>query len=172
VAWSLPLNEEWANLSHAEAFRTLGLSLEVGGVRQIQLTVDPVGLVVRAAGAYGRREYRWSELDRQSRAQQAFRGARPAPEADLATPTRWSVLLRVVGRLLDTRQIRYCVVDATLPESDGLADCQVQVWVADRVVLNADAVRGYLCWLQARRIDVQQAATLPPSRPWWAVWRR
>jgi hypothetical protein len=159
-------------LALEEALRALGLTLEVGDVRRAQLTIDPVGIVVRAGGAYGRREYRWSELERQSRAQQAYRGTRPPGARDPGTATRWSALLRVVGYLLDREQIHYCVVDATLAEPEAPDAFQVRVKVADRVVLETDAVGAHLRWLRSQQVDVHHAEALPAHRPWWAIWRR
>lgn len=173
VLLGLSRNDETdVDLSLEEALRTLGLTLEVGDVRRAQLTIDPVGIVVRAGGAYGRREYRWSALDRQSRAQQAYRGASPPTGADPLTGARWSALLRVVGHLLDARGVHYCHVDGTLAEPEAPHGCQVRAKVADRVVLDSDEVREHLRWLRDQRIDVQHADTLPAPRPWWAVWRR
>ena len=155
-----------------EALRTVGLGLEVASVPRAKLTVDPVGIVVATEAPYGQREYRWSELDRQSRARQSARGTTTSPSADPTTLTRWSVLLRVIGHLLDGRGVHYCVVEAAVAPADDPWDCDPRVAVGGKTVLDADLVRSYARWLRSCNVDPRQADLLPEPRPWWAIWRK
>jgi hypothetical protein len=76
---SLSVDRSLDLLPLPEALRTVGVGLEIASAPRAKLTVDPVGIVVVTEAAYGQREYRWSELERQSHAQQSARGATASP---------------------------------------------------------------------------------------------
>src|SRR3954454_18173018 len=86
-----------------EALRTIGLSLEPLGVTEAQVAVTAAGITVTGSAAYGRHEYSWNLLAIRSSAQQESRGERAATAqtAKLAGLTRWSVLLRLAGQVLE-----------------------------------------------------------------------
>ena len=117
----------------------------------------------------------WHEIEAQSRSQQEHRRnqPRPAPWMDPAALTRWSVLLRVVGQLLDAQGVSDCVIDAAVASEDAPEGCRVQVTADDRVVLDSEAVRLQLLRLRTKYIEARDCAPEPaPERPWWAFWRR
>ncbi|HEY7064785.1 MAG TPA: hypothetical protein VII06_25150 [Chloroflexota bacterium] len=162
-------------VSLQEALRTVGLGLEVNKVGRLELTISITGMQVATTSAYGIRNYTWQEIEAQSRAQQDHRRAqpRPAPWMDPAALTRWSVLLRVVGQLLDAQGVSDCVIDAAVASSDSPEGCRVQVTSDGRVVLDSEAVRLQLLRLRTRYIEARDhPAEMPSTRPWWAFWRR
>jgi hypothetical protein len=162
-------------VSLQEALRTLGLGLEVNKVGRVELTVNPSGIQMATTSAYGIRKYTWQEIGAQSRAQQEHRRAQPrsAPWMDPAALTRWSVLLRVVGQLLDAQGVSDCVIDAAVAAADSPEGCRVQVTTEERAVLDSEAVRLQLLRLRTKYIEARDQGPEPePSRPWWAFWRR
>src|SRR5689334_9088110 len=95
-------------LSMQEALRTIGNELEIRQVEQVQLVVDANGVTVDSRGpqdAY--RRYSWADVAAQSRLQMTWRGSarQPLPSRDPWALTRWPVLLRVTGQLLDKQRI-------------------------------------------------------------------
>jgi hypothetical protein len=96
------------------------------------------GIEVDAPGDHGHREYPWCDLEIQSRLQRRHRGHEGglAPWMDPIAPTRWSVLLRAVGQLLDAQQIRHCVVQVALPMPEAPEDFQVAVTIDGKPALN------------------------------------
>jgi hypothetical protein len=103
-------------VSLQEALRTVGLGLEVNKVSHVELTITLSGIQLGTTSTYGVRNYTWHEIHSQSRSQQEHRRvqSRPAPWLDPAALTRWSVLLRVVGQLLDAQGVSDCVIDAAV----------------------------------------------------------
>jgi hypothetical protein len=92
---------------------------------------------------------------------------------DPAALTRWSVLLRVVGQLLDAQGVSDCEIDAAVASPDSPEGCRVQVTTDGRTVLDSEAVRLQLLRLRTRYIEARDRAPEPePSRPWWAFWRK
>jgi hypothetical protein len=162
-------------VSLQEALRTVGLGLEVAKVGRVVLTVNLAGIQVATTSAYGVRNYTWHELEAQSRSQQEHRRAqpRPAPWMDPAALTRWSVVLRVIGQLLDAQGVSDCVIDAAVASEDAPEGCRVQVTAEDRVVLDSEAVRLQLLRLRTKYIEARDRTPAESSdRPWWAFWRR
>jgi hypothetical protein len=157
-----------------EALRTLGLGLEVGKVRRTDIVVHAGGIEVDARGEYGHRIYDWNDLESQSRAQQRHRRpqARPAPWMDPAALTRWSVLLRVVGQLLDAQEIRECHIQAAVATPDSPQECRVEVVSGGKVVVDEEQVQLHLLRLRTRHVDRRSAEASGDRRPWWAIWRR
>jgi hypothetical protein len=162
------------SMSMQEALRTLGLSLEVAKVRRAEITIGVEGIEVDASGEYGHRIYAWSDLGSQSRAQQRHRRpqARPAPWMDPAALTRWSVFLRVVGQLLDSQEIRHCVIQAAVAPVDAPQDCRVEVNIGGRTVVDEEQVQLQLLRLRTRYVDARASGPGSSRRPWWAIWRR
>lgn len=157
-----------------EALRTVGLALEVGRVPRVQIVVDAQGVTIETTTAFGVRRYTWQEIEVQSRAQQQHRRAsgRPAPWMDPMAVTRWSVLLRLVGRLLDTRGVGECVIDAAPAPANAPEACRVQVRVGQRVIVDSEAVRLHLLRLRTRQSEAAPQVAVASARPWWAFWRR
>ncbi len=164
-----------APVSLQEALRTVGLGLEVSRVSRVELTIETAGVMINTTTTYGVRKYSWQEIETQSRAQQGHRRPQPraAPWVDAAALTRWSVLLRIVGQLLDQQGVGDCVVQASVAPSDDPEACRVQVVADDRIVLDGEAVRRQLRQLRTKYVEARaQVAPPPPSRPWWAFWRK
>ncbi len=161
-------------ISLQEALRTLGLGLEVAKVRRADIVVTSTGIDVDTPGEYGHRTYDWGDLGSQSRAQQRHR--RPTPRAaswmDPAALTRWSVLLRVIGQLLDAQGIRECTMQVSVATPDDPQECRVTVRANGRVMVDNEQVQLQLLRLRTRYVDARAVEPPPARRPWWAIWRR
>ena len=162
--------ERPTGLTLQESLRTLALALDGAQVPKATLVVDPRGISVHTASSYGYRNYTWTDLDSLSKAQRAQR--RPVqsrvPWLDPLVLTRWSVLLRVIGYLLDLRQITACTVEAAVAPRGTAGTCVVQVVVDDTVVLTEEDVHACVAML---RVDSDLQAPVRPRR-WWKIWRR
>jgi hypothetical protein len=159
-------------LSLQEALRTIGNGLEAHKVPRVQITIGSTGVHVEARGEYGSRTFSWADVASQSVAQQSqrrFERQRP-PWLDPWAMTRWLVLLRITGLLLDAQGIRTCNIEASLgttPESGALG-----VLVDGREVLDRMAVGVELRRLRLRRgSSTVVADQLGARRPWWALWQ-
>ncbi len=157
-------------LSLREALRTIGHGLEARRARRLHLTVDDVGVTVEPPGVDGCRIYAWADLDRLSRAQLHSGRSHAGRPHGLAvwSLTRWSVLLRVAGQLLDSQGIRACRLEAAI--GDAPHTCEVRAAVDERVVLESLAVR--LHWLRLRTRFDGAGAELPRRSPAWWRWPR
>jgi hypothetical protein len=157
------------------ALRTVGLGLEVSQVGRVEITITMSGLQIVTTTGYGVRHYSWQEIDAQSRSQQEHRRAQPrsAPWMDPTALTRWSVLLRVIGQLLDAQGVADCVIDAAVAPPEAPENCRVQVIAEGQVVLDSEAVRLQLLRLRTTYIDARERTPQPVAQhPWWAFWRR
>src|SRR5947208_1094988 len=107
-------------LTLEEALRTIGLGLEETDVRRALLTVDDMGMVIKAGGAFGTRALSWSELSLEASVhqEQRRRGRRTPGRVDPWALRRWSVLLRATGRLLDSRRLYVCELEAQVTADD------------------------------------------------------
>jgi hypothetical protein len=164
-----------APISLQEAMRTVGLGLDVAKVSRIEMTIETLGVTIGTTTTYGVREYTWQEIETQSRAQQGHRRAQPraAPWMEPAALTRWSVLLRILGQLLDQQGVGDCVVEASIASPDEPEACRVQVVADGRVVLDSEAMRLQLLRLRTKYIEAREkAGPGAGSRPWWAFWRK
>jgi hypothetical protein len=152
-AWPAP------GLTLPEALRTIGLSLEPLKIPEAQVAVTPSGITVTASGAYGRHEYAWNLIAIRSSAHQESRGERAPRRADakLAGLTRWSVLLRLVGQVLEDDGVREFVVDASVAEQDTAPPWRVVVQVNGRPYMRTEDLQVHLLRLE------QQAAAQPPE---------
>jgi hypothetical protein len=157
-----------------EVLRTLGAGLEAAKARRAEVVVDPDGVSLFAPGEYGQRRYDWDEIDSQSRAQQALRrpGNRPPPWMDPWALSRWSVLLRVAGLLLDAQGVRACTIEATVAPAESAEESRLTVTAAGREVLDGAALREHVKWLRLRRGTRYVPEPPVVKRPWWAPWRR
>jgi len=160
------------DLTLQEALRTVGLSLEAGRVPRATLVLSESGLSVQTQVDYGCRTLAWAEVAGLSRGQRAQRQAtgQPPPWLDPLALTRWSVLLRTVGRLLDERQLVLCRVEAAPAPVAAPTACTVTVSVAGEPVFDERAVIECIERLRARRPI--RPAEPQPRGPWWAFWRR
>jgi hypothetical protein len=164
-----------APLSMQEAMRTIGLGPEVNKVTRVEIAIDSAGVTINTNSTYGVRKYSWQEIQAQSRAQQADRRARSraALWMDPIALTRWSVLLRIVGQLLDQQGIGECVVEAAIASPDEPEAWRAQVIADDQVVLDSEAVRLQLLRLRTRHVEAREKGPLPATdRPWWAFWQK
>jgi hypothetical protein len=161
---------EARQLSMQEALRTIGNELERRQVQQVQIVVDAGGVTVDSRGqqdAY--RHHSWADVAALSRLQIAWRDSREQlpPRMDSWALTRWPVLLRVTGQLLDKQGIESYTVEAALgstPETIVL-----RVLVAGEEVFRRTAV-GVELWRMRSQVTARPAARARP-RPWWARWR-
>jgi hypothetical protein len=161
------------DLTLQEALRTVGLSLEAGRVPRATLVLDEAGISVQTQVDYGYRTFSWADIAGLSRSQRAQRqpAGQPPPWLDPLALTRWSVVLRVVGRLLDERQLAACRIEAA-PAPPGAPDaCAVVVTLGDQPVFDQAAVRECLDQLRALRRSRAEPPRQPRG-PWWAFWRR
>lgn len=161
------------DLTLQEALRTVGLSLEAGRVPRATLVLDEAGISVQTQVDYGCRTFSWADIAGLSRSQRAQRQAtgQPPPWLDPLALTRWSVVLRVVGRLLDDRQLAACRIEAA-PAPVGAPDgCAVLVTVGEQPVFDQAAVVECLEHLRALR-QGRGESPRQPRGPWWAFWRR
>jgi hypothetical protein len=163
------MQETTLALSLQETLRTVGRVLEVRRPRRAYLTIDSLGVTVEAPDDDQCRIYPWSDVARLSRAQLHYgRGHQPRHNPDVWSLTRWSVLLRAAGQLLDVQHITACRIEAAVGNASH--ESQVRVTVDGRVVLETLAVQ--LHWLRLRtRFDGREPHAAASLRPWWRRWR-
>jgi hypothetical protein len=157
-----------------DALRTIGYGLEASRVRRARLVLNAAGIVVETTGAYAVRSYTWDDLAVQVRVQRGLRQA-GGPATDPWTLTRWSVLLRATGLLLDSHSVRVGEIEAAVAPSDAPRDCQLTVKVGDHVIFTAAAIHERLNWLRLRHAadrpdPLTPAASARPS--WLPHWPR
>jgi hypothetical protein len=159
-----------------DALRIIGLGLEVDHVPHATLRIDPAGILVDARGAYGRRSFCWEDLASQADSLQAGRRPRRLILASMDpwALTRWSVLLRGAGALLDLESHGTCEIHAAVEAAEPLRESQLRVYVDGREMLGVEAVRENLLRLRLRREGGPPAQGGAPghrSRPRWAFWQ-
>ncbi len=142
-----------------EALRTIGAALDAPRIQQAQVTVGPDGIEVHADWMYGYRRYLWADVAGLSRGHAAQRRARPVPRPwlDSLSLTRWTVLLRVAGRLLDAQGIRACAIDAAVgrtPETSTL-----RAWTGGQQVMDQTALSEEIVRLRREVFTSQSVAT-------------
>ena len=159
-----------------DALRTIGLGLEGHPVPHATLRVDAAGILVDAQGAYTQRSFLWEDLARQTRSLQAGRRPRRLmlPSMDPWALTRWSVLLRGIGVLLDLEGRSTCEIHAAVESAAPPRESQLRVYVNGQEVLGVEAVRESLLRLRLLRESAQPPdrgamGRLPRLR--WAFWR-
>jgi hypothetical protein len=156
-----------------EALRTIGNELEARCARQVQLTVDAAGVTVAARGEYdGHWDYGWADLAAQSRIQLARRsGDQPSPWLDPWALTRWSVLLRATGLLLDNQGIQACTIEAAIGPTPEAA--MLRVLIEGQEVFRRTEVGVEIWRLRSQyRARAGAVGAARQQRPWWAPWRR
>jgi hypothetical protein len=163
-------------LTLEEALRTIGLGLEGTDVRRAMLAIDEVGIVIQARGAFGTRRLSWSELAVEAQVNQEHRRPRRRAQGrvDAWALRRWSVLLRATGRLLDSRRLYVCNLEAQIAAVDPPQEATVRVLVDGRQVCDTAAVGEHLLRLRLHAEGSQhgtQRIRAMDSRPWWARWR-
>lgn len=155
-----------------EALRILGRSLEDGLAQEARLDVGADGIDIAADGGYGQRHYTWAALASRVPGHQSQRrpGPRRGLRADPFAITKWSVLLRLAGALLDVEGVQTCTIEAVVRASPDA--CELVARDGDRVVLDLASVRQYIQWL--RRQQSASDSDKGPTRPraWWAFWQR
>jgi hypothetical protein len=153
-------------LTRQEALRTLELAPEVAQVRRAELSVDESGMIVDTNTAYGCRTFSWEEIERQSRAQ-----PQPTPWMDPVALTQWTVLLRVIGQLLDERDLPGCIIAVQVATPEDPQSCRVCVTDRGQTVFDEEAVRLQVLRRRSQRGESPPAVE-PSRRPWWMPWRR
>jgi hypothetical protein len=152
-----------------ETLRIIGLELETRPPLSAQLTISEHGIVVQAAGESRALSYTWGDLAAQVEAERSHRrgASSGAGKRDAGALTRWSVLLRVIGQLLDAQGVQDCHIEAAprLPMSPD--PCRVTVTVAGRVVFREAAIEE-----QAMLLRVRRGVTTSRQRDKWKFWRR
>jgi hypothetical protein len=148
-ATTVELDQPITSLPLQDVLRTIGYGLEASRVRRARLQLNAVGIVVETTGAYAVRSYTWDDLAVQVRIQRGLRQP-SAPATDPWTLTRWSVLLRATGLLLDAHGVRRGEIEAAVAPPDAPRACQLTVRVDDHVVFTAAAIHERLEWLRLR----------------------
>jgi hypothetical protein len=156
-----------------EALRTLGFGLERYEVlRLAQFTIDSTGILVDAASPYIHMLHIWNALIVESASQRQARQTMPlpAPDADLLALTRWSVLLRLVGVLLDTDRVRRCQLQVQVARLETPTTCDVQLQTDERVRPLNDDIQQLLLRRRAQyaRCRANERDGLAPRRRWWS----
>jgi hypothetical protein len=173
--WGSTLQAPQQSRPLEETLRTIGLSLEAAAPRRARLRLSDDGVLIEAPGSYGIRLHTWSDLRILS---ESWRGQRrPEPHRRLASDpwslTRWSVLLRATGALLEGRRFIACQIEAGAAYADPAQDAYVLAVADNQQVVETLAVRE---WILRRR---WQAGTARPdfgasdraaSRAWWTRW--
>jgi hypothetical protein len=166
-ATTVELDRTIASLPLQDALRAIGYGLEASRVRRARLQLHAAGIVVETTGAYAVRAYSWDDLAVQVRVQRGLRQP-GGPAADPWKLTRWSVLLRAAGQLLDRQHVTACRIEARVASASH--ESELRAIVDGRVVLETLAVQ--LHWLRLRaRFDGREPHGLPSVRPWWRRWR-
>jgi hypothetical protein len=165
----MAMQETTLALSLQETLRTVGRVMEVRRPRRAYLTIDRMGVTVEAPDEDQCRIYPWSDVARLSRAQLHYgRGKSQRRTPDVWSLTRWSVLLRAAGQLLDRQHVTACRIEARVGSASH--ESELRAIVDGRVVLETLAVQ--LHWLRLRaRFDGREPHGLPSVRPWWRRWR-
>jgi hypothetical protein len=165
---------ETRRLPLQEALRTIGNELEARRAQRVQVTVHAAGVKVEARGEYdGYWDYGWLDLAAQSRIQfeQRRLAEQPPPWLDPWALTRWSVLLRMTGLLLDRQGVDACTVEAAVgptPETTML-----RVLIDGQEVFRRTEVGVELWRLRSQyRYRAGAGRAARQQRPWWAPWRR
>jgi hypothetical protein len=133
-------------VSLQETLRTIGNELERRPVRQVQIVIDAGGVAVDSRGeqdAYW--HYSWADIALLSRGQIARRTPQQQapPWIDPWALTRWSVLLRVTGQLLDAQGMERCTVEAALgPTPEAV---ELRILVAGEEVFRRSEI-GVILW--------------------------
>jgi hypothetical protein len=159
-------------LSLEEAFRTLGHQLDGQGASRVEFSVDATGVTLSTTPANGGRRYLWSEIVRQARVQRQARRAttETATWLDGHAFTRWALVLRVTGRLLDAGAAPRCQATITIGAIAPPRACEVRVCNDSGALFGTEEIRRELLALRAREGNDRQRAMTAP-RPWWAAWR-
>ena len=160
-------------ISLEEALRTLGHELEWRGVSHLVLAVDEADVTLQTTPDGGPCHYLWQDLLRHSRAQRQARrpGSQRPPWSDAQTFTTWPVVLRGVGRLLDTSSVPRCRVTATIGSTSPPRACELQVWFDGQPLFQFDDVRRELLELRSQQGEAREQSP-PAPRAWWAFGRR
>ncbi|HZR98285.1 MAG TPA: hypothetical protein VFE37_06245 [Chloroflexota bacterium] len=171
---TIELNRPVTSLPLQDALRTIGYGLEAARVRRARLKLTATGLVVETTGAYAVRSYGWDDVAVQVRVQRGLRQP-GGPATDPWTLTRWSVLLRATGLLLDSHGIDIAEIEAAVAPPEAPRDCQLSVRVGDEVVLTAAAIHERLDWLRLRHAADRPEPLAQPAgarRLWRPAWPR
>jgi hypothetical protein len=162
-----------AQVTLEAALRLVGHELEGRGVTYVEVRLAPLGITVETTQPYARQDFSWGNLGIRLRSagEQSATVAEPEPWLDLLALTRWSVLLALVGQILDRRRLRSYLIEAEVAAPATPTACQVRVSVGGEPVLGTDEVQEHLLRLRARGM-VRPPPAPARSRPWWAFWQR
>jgi hypothetical protein len=157
-----------------QALRTLGVQLDGLDVPDACFTIAPDGITVETENPDARQHYPWVALGEQAAAlkQQRQDAPVPRPELDRGALTRWSILLRLVGTVLDSERVQTGQLGVVVGTEEDPTRCRVD-WVADGKTrsLREDVMFVLLRRrAQHRSSEIVAAEAEPPEPPWW--WRR
>jgi hypothetical protein len=157
-----------------QALRTLGVQLDGLDVPDACFTIAPDGITVETENPDARQHYPWVALGEQAAAlkQQRQDAPVPRPELDRGALTRWSILLRLVGTVLDSERVQTGQLGVVVGTEADPTQCRVD-WVAEGKTrsLREDVMFVLLRRrAQHRSSEIVAAAPEPPEPPWW--WRR
>jgi hypothetical protein len=156
--------------SLGEALRTVGPALDAEQVRTVHIDVNVAGLAVRPEGTAKPHWYDWdavAALTAEQQAQRQTASALDSAEREEAFElTRWSVLLRCIGELLDAQGRRVCSIEAAVAPADDPSACRVRVTANEELIVGEEQIA--LQFLRIRlRLREAAAPTSPTPQPWW-----
>ena len=159
-------------LTLEEAFRTLGQQLDSESPSCVVLSVNAAGVTLQRPPADEGLLYAWEEIVRKARAQRQARRAatETAIWLDAYAFTRWSLVLRVTGRLLDGGAVAQCRATITIGAAAPPRACNVQVCNESGPLFGTEEVRTEMLAVRRRQGEAKQRALTAP-RSWWAAWR-
>jgi hypothetical protein len=125
-----------------EALRCLGLLLDESHATWVWLTVEPAGIRLVEEDRSGPELFSWDNLVAQQQIWRWRRGrVRAADPTDL---TRWEVLLRVIGRLLDELDVTHCDIHAVTASVDPPRSCHAEASSGGRRLVSTEDVLNAL----------------------------
>jgi hypothetical protein len=149
--------------------------IELDEVRRAQVMVGPDGILVDTTFEAGTRAYSWADVANASEAQRRLRG-QPAPPGRSRDPgllTRWPVLLRLIGELLDAQGVREFVIQVAIAAPDAPQKIEMLVTTEGREILWPEDVTLHLLRRGAQPRDPREKGGSALGQvPAWQFWRR
>jgi hypothetical protein len=158
-----------------EGLRTIGTGLDrLRVVRFAQFTIDGRGILVDATSPVVHTLHTWSALALEAECQRQARrpGPRAMPDADLLALTRWTVLLRLVGVLMDADRLRTATLEVQVARPETPTVCEARLHTNRGVADLAEDIRLLLLRRRAQfspREEPRDALEpRSPRRRWWS----
>ena len=158
-----------------QALRAIGPQLDRLAVPDACFTIAADRVTVDTGHGETREHYTWAALGEKAAAQKHNRQETPLPrpELDRAALTRWAVLLRPVGTVLDSERVQVGQLGVVPGTAADPTHCRVD-WQVDGKTrsLREDVLFVLLRRRAQHRAAVASEAPAPelPKPPWW--WRR